>query len=294
MYKCEYCGEVFDNPNKLGGHKSHCIKNPKLQEIKVCPFCEEVMLGKKRFTQHVNHCLKNPDAKQYKSPKQNQAFEEPVKCQYCEKLCNNLNSLKNHERLCKSNLNRVLPPKESRGGWPKGRPGWSKGLNKYNDERLAKCSESIKKYYTTHSGAFLGKHHSDETKKKLSDLAKEMNYQDRFGMRKSFEYNGVVFQSSYEMQVAISLDKNNIRWQKANRLSYVDNHNIKHYYTPDIYLIDYDTYLDPKNDFLIENINPHFGYMDTEKIDWVSKQNNVKILILNKNQLDWNIIKTLL
>jgi hypothetical protein len=50
--------------------------------------------------------------------------------------------------------------------------------------------------------------------------------------------------------------------------------------------MDYDIYLDPKNFFLIEK--------DTIKIELVVKQKNVRILILNKNQLSWNVIKELI
>jgi hypothetical protein len=60
---------------------------------------------------------------------------------------------------------------------------------------------------------------------------------------------------------------------------------IIHYYTPDFYLPEYDIYLDPKNDFLIENINPVLGYTDIDKIHQVELENNIKVLILNKDQL---------
>jgi cell division GTPase FtsZ len=47
-------------------------------------------------------------------------------------------------------------------------------------------------------------------------------------------------------------------------------------------------------DYLINNVNTYFGYSDKDKIQWVQEQNNVKILILNKNQLDWNAIQELI
>ena len=56
----------------------------------------------------------------------------------------------------------------------------------------------------------------------------------------------------------------------------------------------YDVYLDPKNDYLIENGQLGTGYSDSQKIDWVCKQNNIKVLILNKNQLNWKAIKSLI
>ena len=53
----------------------------------------------------------------------------------------------------------------------------------------------------------------------------------------------------------------------------------------------YDVYLDPKNDFLINDVNPGTGYRDLDKITAVEKQNGVVIFVLNKNQLDWQSIE---
>lgn len=58
-----------------------------------------------------------------------------------------------------------------------------------------------------------------------------------------------------------------------------------------ISISEYDVYLDPKNDFLINNINPRLGFKDVDKISWVSEQNNVTIIILNKHELTWPIIR---
>lgn len=42
-------------------------------------------------------------------------------------------------------------------------------------EILQKISESVKQYYSTHRNHFLGKHHSEETKKKWSEIRKGKN-----------------------------------------------------------------------------------------------------------------------
>jgi len=51
-------------------------------------------------------------------------------------------------------------------------------------------------------------------------------------------------------------------------------------------LVNFKIYLDPKNDYLIK--------MDAEKISRVAEQNNVKVLVLNEKQLQWDIIKGLI
>lgn len=108
------------------------------------------------------------------------------------------------------------------------------------------------------------------------------------------EYNGIKLGSKYELEVAKSLDENFIKWNQPKPLTYFDNIGKEHKYYPDFYLPDYNIFLDPKNDFLIKNPNPYHGYSDQEKIKWTEVYNNIKILILNKNQLNWNIIKELI
>lgn len=61
------------------------------------------------------------------------------KCQYCGKMCKNANSLRNHERLCKSNLNH-----QEHTGFIS---GWNKGLTKKTDERVKHISEGLQKRY---------------------------------------------------------------------------------------------------------------------------------------------------
>ena len=82
---------------------------------------------------------------------------------------------------------------------------------------------------------------------------------------------------------------NKIVWERPSRFSY-HLEGILHYYTPDFYLPEYNVYLDPKNDFLINNVNPSLGYKDIDKIIQVEKENAIKIIVLNKEELDWNSI----
>ena len=35
MVKCKYCGKEFDNPQKLGGHVTHCKMNPNYEKNKL-------------------------------------------------------------------------------------------------------------------------------------------------------------------------------------------------------------------------------------------------------------------
>lgn len=88
----------------------------------------------------------------------------------------------------------------------------------------------------------------------------------------------VYLESSYELFVAKELDNNNINWKRPKYIKYISDKIVRRYY-PDFYLIDYNIYLDPKNKFLIEK--------DKDKINTVINQNNVKILVLDKDSLTW-------
>ena len=120
---------------------------------------------------------------------------------------------------------------------------------------------------------------------KLSKLAKERGLGGyRPHPNKGLRYNGIWFDSKWEVQVAKSLDDNNIIWERPSK-GFVWNDAGRKYY-PDFYLPEYDTYLDPKNDYLIKK--------DAVKITESQKRNNIKVIVLNGLQLDWLTIRTLL
>ncbi len=57
----------------------------------------------------------------------------------------------------------------------------------------------------------------------------------------------VHYQSSYEHKFMIWLDSHNVRWEKCKeKFPYIKSDGKKHNYNPDIYLPDYDLYLEVK------------------------------------------------
>lgn len=262
----------------------------------LCEYCNRlVSLNSKK-----RHLKAHKDGKSIYFLKSHQSVShEGLICIYCGKECKNKNSLAQHECRCKNNPNRYMisnSKHKHKCNIPLDKRGWSKGLTAKTDERVARATKKMKEYYLdpNHHGAFLGKKHSEETKEKIRQKALQNTTERHFGHHKIYSYKDFTFFSSYEFKVAQSLDNNNIRWVQPKRLKYIDNKNKLHYYTADFYLPDYDIYLDPKNDFLINNENPILGYKDIDKIKWVMEQNNVKILVLNKNQLTWNEINKLI
>ena len=126
---------------------------------------------------------------------------------------------------------------------------------------------------------------SNEGLQRLSELAKERGLGGyRPHPNKGLRYKGIWFDSKWEVQVAQSLDDNNIKWERPSK-GFVWNEAGSKYY-PDFYLPDYDVYLDPKNDYLIKK--------DTVKITESQRRNNIRVIVLNSLQLDWSSIKLLL
>lgn len=194
-------------------------------------------------------------------------------------------ALTRHIRVCEK-----LQEQASRGKAKPGRPG-HRGGNQYTKAKElglpAPTNPNIGK-----PGGFLGHRHTEVARAKLSEAAKRNCFGGHVSKQR-LVYNGVQLHSSYETTVAKSLDEAKVKWTRPEPLRWVDSKGKDHRYYPDFYLPAYDIYLDPKNDFLIEHTNPAFGISDREKIQIVALQNNVRVFILNKDQLTWKYIASL-
>lgn len=167
---------------------------------------------------------------------------------------------------------------------PNSKPGfipWNKGLTKNTDKRVKQYGETFSKKYKNNE--YKKYEISDEYREKCRQA--QLTNPRRRLLRKPIYYNNIRLDSSYELKVAISLDENNIIWTRPDPFKYIDNNGNQHHYFPDFYLPQFNVYLDPKNDFLIQT--------QSEKIKLTEEQNKVKIIILNKHQLKWEIFKLL-
>ena len=214
-------------------------------------------------------------------------------CRYCGKECKNKNSLVNHERYCKLNPNRVISNIE-KANKNNTKPVWNKGLTASTDNRVKERILRQKENYKRNPSRYRYGHPQSEASKEKIRQSALKNGLGGFHMRRGIYYNGVKLDSSYEVTVAESLDKNNIKWKRCTRFQYCLEDGSIHHYTPDFYLPEFDVYLDPKNDFLIENINPGLGMNDVEKINIASSQNNIRVIVLDKDHLTWEKIKDLI
>ena len=243
-------------------------------------------ISKSNYSKHLDRHRNNPDSF---SPKYISDHDGTL-CKFCGKDLPSERGRISHESCCKLNPQRKLTAFEIHGpATPKGcsnHVAWNKGLTKETDDRLKARGEKLKARYASGDlkGSFTGRKHSEETKQKLREIAIK-NQLGGHPYRKNIEYNGVVLDSSLELEMAKKLDALNIQWTRCGRFPYVDLTGKEHTYTPDFYLPEYDLYLDPKSDYLIENINPALGYKDVDKIRWVCEQNNIKIVVISEKEI---------
>lgn len=207
-------------------------------------------------------------------------------CKHCDKECKNDNSLRNHQRLCKSNPDRIESPFVAYNNKVKSGEieiiSWRKGKTKDTDPQVAYWAEQQRLKFAR--GELSPPTHTADQLSKFSELAKKRNLGGyRPHPNRGQRYKDIWFDSKWEVAVAKSLDEHNVRWERP-KVGFVWSDAGNRYY-PDFYLPDYNVYLDPKNDFLIKK--------DKIKIDQAQIRNNIKVIVLNKTQLQWECIQTL-
>lgn len=165
-----------------------------------------------------------------------------------------------------------------------GRLAWNKGLKKETDNRVAKYAKSQRE-----SEKMLGKCKDPEKevnrRQKISEKAKLRKfggYRENAGRSKKFKVydslgNQTTLQSTYEYAVFEILCELGIRWIRPKALKYQGKN-----YFADFYLIDFDIWIDPKNNYKAR--------IDQPKIDLVIKENQCRVIVLLENQINKNFI----
>ena len=181
--------------------------------------------------------------------------DKTMECKYCNKLCKNNNSLRNHERLCKLNPNRQVLV----SNFIKWNDSVSRGLQKASNQHI-KAKES---------GTIVVV--SDETKSKISKahkgrkLTNEQKDKLKIAMRKAvlenpdsytannvsgrtpiIMYKGFKLKGTWELETAKWLDRHNIKWTNILKGFDYEWEGSTHIYYPDFYLTEYDRYIEVK------------------------------------------------
>lgn len=300
IYYCKYCRKEYNSKSGCSTHESFCIFNPnkkiiwsKGKKIKSSPkpkkLCDKCgcMISICNFNKHYQKCELKHKFKIKCKDKIKQINEKEYKCLLCGTISSKY-GIVNH--IIYKHTDEGIKHLEKLHKNRKGKPAWNKGLTSDTDIRIKNKVNTLRSRINNGEIKYSGTPHTEEFKKKARENAIKNNLG---GVRKSKKilYNGYYLGSTYEYRLAIDLDKNNIKWVVPNRFEYKDLNGRIRFYTPDFYLPEYDIYLDPKNSYLINNINPVLGFKDSDKIKWVCEQNNIKCYILNEKQLNWDYIK---
>lgn len=111
-------------------------------------------------------------------------------------------------------------------------------------------------------GTFTGRTHSKQTKIQQRESALKSPH--RRLRKKMIEYNGIMLDSTWELELARRLDEQNIRWERPAPIKWIDEDGSIHNYFPDFFLPDHNLYIDPKN--------PYAYKVQEKKINQLKKQ----------------------
>jgi len=150
-----------------------------------------------------------------------------MECIYCNRICKNANSKRQHEVRCKSNPNRIII-----------KPSYGNKGKKHSEETKKFFSEKLKKQHRDgmmpKPPSWVGKKHSEESKLRISNSMKGNRNANHRGDRQSF-YKDIRMDSSWEVLTATYLDENGFNWKYSTR-GYILSDG--RFYYPDFFIYD--------------------------------------------------------
>lgn len=208
---------------------------------------------------------------------------EKIKCKYCNKEYSKYgigtHIWRKHGKG--KNFNPNLGYKN------KSRIAWNKGLTKETDERVYNTGITYSKRIKEGKiiPAFKGKHHTKETKEKIS---KKMTNAHKGSRCKWYVYEKrnkekFTLQGTWEVRFAKVLDIIDENWIKPGNnikehsFEWVDDDNVKHYYTPDFWSPKLKKYFEVKG---------YWWDSDKIKMKKVKENNTINVEMVFKKDLE--------
>lgn len=175
-------------------------------------------------------------------------------CKYCEKICKNDNSLRNHERLCKNNPNRQILKSNfidyNKKKKDENIPTSNQFIKAKQEGRIENVSEETKiKLSKAFKGRILSEYHKSRISQGMMRAVKRnpesYSSSNVNGRTKKVVYKDFVLDSSWEYEFAKWCDENDIKWDRNKDGFEYEWEGLRTYF-PDFYLPDMDLYVEVK------------------------------------------------
>lgn len=304
--KCEYCNKEHDgsygsgrfcNKSCVAGYATRDKRNEINKKIskslrfilceRICPNC-----GKYFQPTNMRHtfCNKVCSGKYYAKnnfPTNNKLehlkqSNGTYKCPECDRTFITIHGL--HPHFWRAHTEEGMS--YARNGL--GGPGWNKGLTKETDERVKRAADAkLGRHHTKEtkeklSKVWLGKKHTKKTKSKISKKRKEWfkngGTNPNAGRCMKYHYQSSIageisLDGTWELQTAIFFDCSELKWRRNTKgFKYINPETKQEsIYIPDFYVYDWNTYIEVK------------GYIsEIDKAKWKQFQEPLEIWDENK------------
>lgn len=185
------------------------------------------------INKHYDKCIIN----------KHKVIDDNTQCPHCNKIYKSKRALKSHEKYCHNNKDRVK----------------KRGCNQYIKAKELglpppTISEDTRKKISENSKISNANRWTPEERKKQSQIMKKtvQKYPESYsknnvsGRVKMYEYNNTKLKGKWELDVAIWLDFNNIKWTNDVTPKQYYWNNDYHLYFVDFYIPDYDISIEVK------------------------------------------------
>jgi len=254
---CIICDRYFTTVSGFKNHNNYIHDDVKSHE---CNVCERVFSTSVGLKTHFS----------YAHTERTQQYT----CHKCDKVCSTLRGLQTHVKykhspgeihtcdLCYKSFGSSqalkLHVRYTHDGHEMKCKNWNKGKTSEEDERIKKGAKKLRERYSNGelSHPMLGKTHSNESKKLISEKALQSSHRRLVKSTRNYikkDGDVVLLDSSWEEVLASRLDYLNIEWTRpTSGMTYLDKAGKTRTYYPDFYLPKFNVYIDPKNHYALK------------------------------------------